>query len=60
MALCPVVMALGGLVDCGLFDADEHCYEAEDIFTRYASQRMQTEKYIRWFSELDGKRAVRR
>lgn len=42
--------------DFPMFDADEHYYEAEDAFTRYASQRMQREKYIRWVTELDGKR----
>ena len=40
----------------GIFDADQHYYEAEDCFTRYASRRMLTEKYIRWVTELDGKR----
>ena len=35
-------------VDYGLFDADQHYYEAEDAFTRYASERMRREKYIRW------------
>jgi predicted TIM-barrel fold metal-dependent hydrolase len=43
-------------VDFEIFDADEHYYEAEDAFTRYASQRMRDEKYIRWIAELDGKR----
>jgi predicted TIM-barrel fold metal-dependent hydrolase len=39
-----------------MFDADEHYYEAEDAFTRHASQRMQSEKFIRWLTEADGKR----
>ncbi len=39
-----------------IFDADQHYYEAEDCFTRYASQRMKTEKFIRWVTEADGKR----
>ena len=43
-------------MDFGIFDADQHYYESEDAFTRYASQRMQNEKYIRWVTELDGKR----
>ncbi len=43
-------------MDYGLFDADQHYYEAEDAFTRYASERMKREKYIRWVTELDGKR----
>lgn len=43
-------------MDFGIFDADQHYYESEDAFTRYASQRMQQEKYIRWVTELDGKR----
>lgn len=42
--------------DFGLFDADQHYYEAEDAFTRFASRRMQDEKFIRWVTELDGKR----
>lgn len=43
-------------MDYGIFDADQHYYEAEDAFTRYASKRMQDEKYIRWVTESDGKR----
>jgi predicted TIM-barrel fold metal-dependent hydrolase len=43
-------------MDFGIFDADEHYYEAEDCFTRYASERMKAEKSVRWVSELDGKR----
>lgn len=39
-----------------IFDADQHYYEAEDCFTRFASQRMKTEKYVRWVTEADGKR----
>lgn len=39
-----------------IFDADQHYYEAEDCFTRFASQRMKSEKYIRWVTEADGKR----
>ena len=43
-------------MDFKLFDADQHYSEAEDAFPRYASERMKREKYIRWVSELDGKR----
>src|SRR6202007_911712 len=43
-------------MDFGIFDADEHYYESEDCFTRYASERMKTEKFVRWLSEGDGKR----
>jgi len=43
-------------MDIPVFDADQHYYEAEDCFTRYASERMMKEKYIRWLTELDGKR----
>lgn len=40
----------------GIFDADQHYYEAEDCFTRFASQRMKSERFIRWVTEADGKR----
>lgn len=40
----------------GIFDADQHYYEAEDCFIRFASQRMKSEKFIRWVTEADGKR----
>jgi hypothetical protein len=43
-------------MDLAMFDADEHYYEAEDAFTRYASQRMEKEKLVRWMTEADGKR----
>jgi predicted TIM-barrel fold metal-dependent hydrolase len=43
-------------METGIFDADQHYYEAEDCFTRYASERMRTEKFIRWVTEADGKR----
>jgi predicted TIM-barrel fold metal-dependent hydrolase len=43
-------------MDLEIFDADQHYYEAEDCFTRFASQRMKTEKFIRWVTEADGKR----
>jgi predicted TIM-barrel fold metal-dependent hydrolase len=43
-------------MDKSIFDADQHYYEAEDCFTRYASERMRREKYIRWVTEADGKR----
>jgi predicted TIM-barrel fold metal-dependent hydrolase len=43
-------------MDFGIFDADQHYYEAEDCFTRYASQRMAKEKFVRWVTEADGKR----
>jgi predicted TIM-barrel fold metal-dependent hydrolase len=43
-------------MDSGIFDADQHYYESEDCFTRFASKRMQSEKYIRWVTEADGKR----
>jgi predicted TIM-barrel fold metal-dependent hydrolase len=39
-----------------IFDADQHYYEAEDCLTRFASARMQSEKYVRWLTEADGKR----
>ena len=39
-----------------LFDADNHYYEAEDAFTRYASERMKASRYVRWLTEADGKR----
>ena len=40
----------------GIFDADQHYYEAEDCFTRFASERMKSEKFVRWMTEADGKR----
>jgi predicted TIM-barrel fold metal-dependent hydrolase len=43
-------------MNIGFFDADEHYYEAEDAFTRFASQRMKSERFIRWLTEADGKR----
>jgi predicted TIM-barrel fold metal-dependent hydrolase len=43
-------------MDFGIFDADQHYYESEDCFSRYASQRMQAEKSVRWVTEADGKR----
>lgn len=43
-------------MDFGIFDADQHYYEAEDCFTRYASERMKSEKFVRWMTEADGKR----
>ena len=43
-------------MDFRIFDADQHYYEAEDCFTRYASQRMVKEKFVRWVTEADGKR----
>ncbi|MCB2061334.1 MAG: amidohydrolase family protein [Novosphingobium sp.] len=43
-------------MDYGLFDADQHYYEAEDCLTRYASKRMQAMKSVRWLTEGDGKR----
>jgi predicted TIM-barrel fold metal-dependent hydrolase len=43
-------------MDLGIFDADQHYYEAEDCFTRYASDRMKSEKFVRWVTEADGKR----
>lgn len=43
-------------MDFGIFDSDQHYYEAEDCFTRYASERMKTEKFVRWVTEADGKR----
>jgi predicted TIM-barrel fold metal-dependent hydrolase len=39
-----------------VFDADQHYYEAQDAFTRYASERMKKEKFVRWVTEADGKR----
>lgn len=44
------------MVDFGIFDADQHYYEPEDCFTRFASERMKTEKFVRWMTEADGKR----
>jgi predicted TIM-barrel fold metal-dependent hydrolase len=43
-------------VDFKFFDADNHYYEAEDAFTRYPSDRMAKERYVRWLTEADGKR----
>jgi predicted TIM-barrel fold metal-dependent hydrolase len=43
-------------VDFKIFDADNHYYEAEDAFTRYATERMARERYVRWLTEADGKR----
>ncbi|MBW8783792.1 MAG: amidohydrolase family protein [Novosphingobium sp.] len=43
-------------MDSGIFDSDQHYYEAEDCFTRYASERMRSEKFVRWVTEADGKR----
>jgi predicted TIM-barrel fold metal-dependent hydrolase len=43
-------------MDFRIFDADQHYYEAEDCFTRYASPRMVKEKFVRWVTEADGKR----
>jgi predicted TIM-barrel fold metal-dependent hydrolase len=43
-------------VDFKFFDADNHYYEAEDAFTRYPSDRMTSERYVRWLTESDGKR----
>jgi predicted TIM-barrel fold metal-dependent hydrolase len=43
-------------MDFGIFDADQHYYEPEDCFTRFASKRMQKEKLVRWMTEADGKR----
>jgi predicted TIM-barrel fold metal-dependent hydrolase len=39
-------------VDFGIFDADNHYYEAEDAFLRYADEKVK--KHVRWVSE--GKR----
>ncbi len=49
-------MSLDHSGDVEIFDADQHYYEAEDCFTRYASERMKTEKFVRWVTEADGKR----
>jgi predicted TIM-barrel fold metal-dependent hydrolase len=43
-------------VDFKFFDADNHYYEAEDAFTRYPSDRMASERFVRWMTEADGKR----
>ena len=43
-------------MDFAMLDADNHYYEAEDAFTRYASERMRAERYVRWLAEGDGKR----
>ena len=43
-------------MDFKFFDADNHYYEAEDAFTRYPSDRMASERYVRWLTEADGKR----
>src|SRR5258706_153880 len=42
--------------DLAIFDADEHYYEAEDAFTRYADKRMTEQRFVRWMTEADGKR----
>src|SRR5687767_7236946 len=53
----PLPSDMGALaMDFGLFDADQHYYEAEDCFTRFASDRMKSEKFVRWVTEADGKR----
>jgi predicted TIM-barrel fold metal-dependent hydrolase len=39
-------------MDFGIFDADNHYYEAEDCFLRYADEKVK--KHVRWLSE--GKR----
>jgi predicted TIM-barrel fold metal-dependent hydrolase len=44
------------MVDFKFFDADNHYYEAEDAFTRYPSERMARERFVRWLTETDGKR----
>jgi predicted TIM-barrel fold metal-dependent hydrolase len=38
------------------FDADNHYYETEDAFTRYASDAMRSRRFVRWLTESDGKR----
>jgi predicted TIM-barrel fold metal-dependent hydrolase len=43
-------------MEFAMFDADNHYYEAEDAFTRFASDRMRAERFVRWLSEADGKR----
>lgn len=43
-------------MECRFVDFDNHYYEAEDAFTRYASERMTKERYVRWLTEADGKR----
>jgi predicted TIM-barrel fold metal-dependent hydrolase len=43
-------------VNGDFFDADNHYYEAEDAFTRYASERMVASRFVRWLTEADGKR----
>ena len=43
-------------MDFKFFDADNHYYEAEDAFTRYPSDRMAKDRYVRWLTESDGKR----
>ncbi|TAK98742.1 MAG: amidohydrolase [Rhodospirillaceae bacterium] len=43
-------------MDFRIFDADQHYYEREDCFTRYAGKRMVAEKAVRWVTEADGKR----
>ena len=43
-------------LDYRLVDFDNHYYEAEDAFTRYPSDRMASERYVRWLTESDGKR----
>ena len=43
-------------MDFGIFDADQHYYEAEDCLTRHATDRMRAMKAVRWITEMDGKR----
>jgi predicted TIM-barrel fold metal-dependent hydrolase len=43
-------------MDFAIFDADQHYYEPEDAFTRYAGKRMTAERYVRWIAEADGRR----
>jgi predicted TIM-barrel fold metal-dependent hydrolase len=43
-------------MDIPIFDADQHYYESEDCFTRYASKRMAATKFVKWVTEADGKR----
>ena len=43
-------------MDFGIFDADQHYYEAEDCLTRHATGRMRGMKAVRWMTEVDGRR----
>lgn len=43
-------------MDFGIFDADQHYYEAEDCLTRHATDRMRATKAVRWITEADGRR----